>query len=259
MVDNKDKKRKECGKVKWIAIFTLFAVLLAGGLFAKYISEHQQSASMTSSDFYFTSNYLDESEQSYDINDWQDGFDIELYNYDKDDKTKVSQNDIQYKVSVSGDGDWVCKEGSEGTLKTGTSDKKNKQTIHINPGNTAKKGNVFTVTVTTTSPYKRTISAKFTATSSDKPDYTIKDEGDGSVSLEILSNDYKGDVNITWNQDKLDPDSTNKYMKTWTDSDQKGTITVQKNTTYHLLFFKNTTGSIQTTIGSGTNIKLPTT
>lgn len=259
MVDNKDRKRKKCGKVKWIAIFTLFAVLLAGGLFAKYISEHQKSADMTSSNFYFTSNYLEKSGKSYDINDWQDGFDIELYNYDKDDETKVSQNDIKYKVNVSGDGDWTCKEGSEGSLKVGTSDNKTKQTIHINPSNTSKKGNVFTVTVTTTAPYKKTISATFTATSSDKPDYTIEDKEDGSVSLEILSNDYKGDVEITWNKDNLDPDSTNKYMKQWKDSDQKGTITVEKNTTYHLLFFKNTTGSIQSRTGSGTSIELPTT
>lgn len=259
MVDNKDRKRKKSGKVKWIAIFTLFAVLLTGGLFAKYIAEHQKDANMTSSDFYFTSNYLEEAEKNYDMNDWTDGFDIELYNYDIKDSAKVSQHEIQYKVSVSGNGDWTCNDTHKGVLSLGSSDKKQKQTIHINPGNTAKKGNVVKVTVTTISPYQKTISATFTAISSDKPDYTIKDEGDGSVSLEILSNDYKGPIGITWDKDQYDPDSTNQYMKTWVDSEQNGTITVEKNTMYHLLFFKNTTNNIQQTSGSGTNIKLPTT
>lgn len=259
MVDNKDKKRKKCGKVKWIAIFTLFAMLLAGGLSAKYISEHQKSASMTSSDFYFTSNYLDETGKSYDINDWQDGFDIELYNYEKANENNVSHNDIKYQITVSGTGNWTCTDKNNGTLSLGTTDKKNKQTIHINPGNTAQKGNEFTVTVTTTSPYKKVISATFKVTSSNKPDYEITDNEDGSVSLDIWSNDYKGNVVIEWNQDQIDPDSTNKYMKTWNDSNQQGTLTVQKNTTYHLLFFKNTTDSILNTKGSGTTIQLPTT
>lgn len=257
MVDNKEKKRKKCGKVRWIAIFTLFAVLMIAGLSAKYILEHKKSAELTSSNFYFMSDYLKPDQTSYDMNDWSDGFDIQLFNYDIEDDKKVSDDEIKYSVSITGN--WNYTDEHHGTLSPGTSDKKNKQTIHIQPGNTAQKGDEITVTVTTTAPYKKTISAKFTAISNNRPDYTIKDENDGSVSLEILSNDYKGAITVTWDKNQFDPDNTNQYMKNWNDEDQTGQITIEKNTTYHLLFFKNTTNMISTKTGSGTNITLPTT
>ena len=257
MADNKQKKQKKQGKVKWIGIFTLFAVLLIGGLSAKYISEHKKDADMTSSNFYFTSDYLETDTKKYDITDWSDGFDIELYNYDQGDESKVSEDNIEYEVSITGDGNWTYTDGNKGKLNLGTDGNKNKQTIHIEPGETAQKGDVITVTVKTTSPYQKSISAQFTLTSSSKPDYTIKDMGDGSVSLVIKTNDYEGTVKINWNQASYDPDNTNKYMNNWKDSDQIKALKVEKNTTYQLLFFKNVTTDITGRTGSGTNITMP--
>ena len=256
MADNRQKKQKKQGKVKWIGIFTLFAVLLIGGLSAKYISEHKKDAGMTSSKFYFTSNYLETDTKKYDITDWSDGFDIELYNYDKDNESLVSEDDIEYTVSINNE-NWIYTDANKGKLKLGTDGNKNKQTIHIDPEQGAQKGDVITVTVKTTSPYQKTISATFTAVSSREPDYTIEDKKDGSVSLVIKTNDYEGSVNINWNQNIYDPDNTNKYMNDWKDSDQTKALKVEKNTTYQLLFFKNVTTDITGRTGSGTNIKMP--
>lgn len=258
MADNKNVRENKHGKTKWIVIFTLFVVLLIGGLSAKYISEKQKSVDMTSSQFYFTSDYLKEDGKEYQITDWTDGFDIELYNYDKDDTAKVSENDIEYQVSITGTGDWTCTEGNEGKLTLGTDEKNNQKTIHIKPGNTAQKGDKITVTVKTTSPYQKSISATFTAESSNKPDYTITDIGDGSVSLIIQTNDYEGPVTVKWNKDFYDPDNTNKYMQKWEDSSETGSLEAVKNTTYRLLFFKNTTTNITTIKGSGKTITMPT-
>lgn len=259
MKENKGKRQMKHGKAKWIAGFALFAVLLIGGLSAKYITEYKKNAQMKSSNFYFTSDYLEENTKTYDITDWSDGFDIELYNYDKKNDTLVSEDEITYTVSITGSGNWSCTE-DDGKLSLGNSDnKKNKKIIHIKPGATAEKGDEITVTVTTTSPYKKTILATFKAASSKNPEYTIHDEGDGSVSLVIGTNDYEGQMIINWDKDLFDPDSTNKHMKDWEDSAESATLNVEKNTTYKLLFFKNTIGNISDKKGNSANITLPTT
>ena len=45
-------------------------------------------------------------------------------------------------------------------------------------------------------------------------------------------------------------------MKTWKDSTQMSSIPVEKNSTYTLLFFKNTAADVSETSGSGTDISL---
>ena len=117
-------------------------------------------------------------------------------------------------------------------------------------------GDQVTVTVTTTAPFKKVLKATFIAKDSNLPKYTIKDQADGTVLLTIKTEAYSGQVTIRWNKDDFDPDSNNPLMKTWKDSTQMSSIPVEKNSTYTLLFFKNTAADVSETSGSGTDISL---
>ena len=89
------------------------------------------------------------------------------------------------------------------------------------------------------------------------PSYTIVDQKDGTVLLTIQTNSYSGDITVSWDKDKFDPDNTNEYMTKWKDSEANGTLKAASNTTYSLLFFKNTTENVTEKTGSGAVISLP--
>ena len=91
---------------------------------------------------------------------------------------------------------------------------------------------------------------------SNEPSYTVADQKDGTVLLTIKTNSYSGNVQVSWNAAQFDPDSTNPSMETWSDAAGKGTLSAEKNTTYELLFFKNTTDTVETQNDSGTQINL---
>ena len=253
------KKKKTEGTEQYFPRWTVVILavillgLLLGGLFAKYRLDHQKQAQLTASEFHFTSDYLEEATANYTITDWKDGFDIQLYNYEKENTAQITQNAIHYTVELeSGDG-WNSFEDSQGGNFPAATEKKT-QTIHVNAPVGAKAGDQVTVTVTSTAPFVKSLSATFTMEGKNQPDYSIKDQGDGTVVLQIQTNGYSGEISISWNPEKYDPDNTNSNMTGWTDNSHQGTITAEKNTTYELLFFKNTTESVAASTGSGTSI-----
>ena len=119
-----------------------------------------------------------------------------------------------------------------------------------------KKGDTVTITVNTTAPYKKTLSATFKVVSEGSPSYTIQDQSDGTVLLTILTNDYSGNITVKWQTGQLDPDSTNTDMADWSDASGQGILKAEDNTTYQLLFFKNITDSFTERSGMGTEINL---
>lgn len=207
---------------------------------------------MISSNFHITSDYLEEKGVSYDLTDWASGFDILLYNYEKENIALVAEDDISYKVAITGK--WVYSDPNDGIFKKNATPAS--QAIHLTPGTDVKKGDQVTVTVTTTAPYVKTLSATFTMASSSSPSYTIKDQADGTLLLTIQSNDYSGNITVKWNKAQLDPDSTNKNMANWSDAAGQGVFTAEDNTTYQLLFFKNIADSFTDRSGVGTEISL---
>ena len=234
----------------------LLAVLaLGGGLMAKYVKENRQQAEMTAAQFHISSDYLEETEKNakYSITDWKDGFDILLYNYEKENIAQISECEISYDVTV-GNG-WTVTDDGNGKLTVDSN--KKAVALHLNPGASARKDDKVTVTVTTTAPYTKTLSAEFTLATSSVPDYTVADQGDGTVLLTIHSNDFTGDMTIQWTNDKLDPDNTNSLMRKWTEAGttSSGTLFVEANHTYELLFFKEKTDNV-TCSGTGTTITL---
>ena len=268
-ITKKIKKKNTGARRNRMLLILLSAVLitgiLAGGLLAKYRSENQKQAEMISSQFHVSSDYLAENNPSYEITDWKAGFDIQLYNYEKENTALISDDEITYKVDLS-EG---LKDKEEKTLqqdkwtysdthngKIAKSSEKQAQSIKIRPApqSAVMENDSVTVTVTITSPFTKTLSATFTMKGKSQPDYTIKDQNDGSILVTIQSNSYDGDITVEWSADKYAPDNTNPLMANWTNPSQ--TLPVQKNTTYELLFFKKSVETITGNSGSGTTISL---
>ena len=257
MKDNKVKTNKN--SIIVIVLVTLIVlVAVSASLIAKYVYDNKNNAQMLSSDFHFTSNYLEEDKVTYDINNWQDGFDIELYNYEKDNKALISNTDINYTVTVetsNPNGNWGCDDVNGGVMTKSST--KSSNILKLKKSVNAKQGDKVTVTVKTTYPFVKTISATFVLSTVDSPSYSVDDNNDGTVTLTIKSNDSDSLVNISWDSDYYDPDSTNKYMSTWSDNAQSGTLQTEKNTTYKLIFFKNKDFTLTSVSGEGADIKIP--
>lgn len=239
-------------------IVVFIGICTAGGIAAKYRTDQQKQAEAIAAEFHFTSDLLEEDGAEYTLTDWSDGFDIELYNYEKENTALISGEDITYSVQLSDNQSWYCNDNNQGKFeKDSSSGKAKSQTIHIQPQAGAKEGSQVTVTVKSKSPFEKTLSATFTMSGSKTPSYTIVDQNDGTVLLTIQTNSYSGDINVSWNKNKFDPDNTNEYMTAWKDSEANGTLKAASNTTYSLLFFKNTTENVTKRTGSGAAISLP--
>ncbi|WP_165170534.1 hypothetical protein [Adlercreutzia sp. ZJ242] len=248
----------------WAALVFCAIALMASSLLAKYVTESQERAEMESSGFHISSNYLEEISQTYTVADWGDGFDILLYNYEKENVAQVSEVDMTYTVTVS-EGTTVSvtdqasnvpDEDNDDIYTFGKFANTTYHTLHVTPGTTVSKGDKITVTVTTVAPYKKMLTATFSIARNSKPDYTIEDQGNGTVLVTVKTNDYADIMKVTWDPDKLSPDNTNILMAAWKDENPTGTFTVESNSTYELLFFKKSDEDVGKTSGTGTEITL---
>ena len=244
----KTTKKKNTGtrthrKLAVLLIAVLITGALAGGLLAKYRSDNQKQAEMVAAQFHVTSDYLEEEGASYDITDWGDGFYIQLYNYEKENLALISAEDISYSVTVSSD-KWKCEDPANGILKGDSSMQTNTLVISPKDKSSIALDDAVTVTVKTTAPFTKELSAKFTVVSKDLPDNKLvqSSEDNNQWHLRIKTNDYSGTVTVNWPPDGLCPDTTSEYMDTWMNNGT-GSLKVQKNTTYDLVFFSNRTGS----------------
>ena len=255
--DKTTKKSTEHKRRKNLVILlaaVLITGILAGGLLAKYRSDNQRQAEMVAAQFHVSSDYLtdDTNSTSYNITDWQSGFTIRLYNYEKENTALISDENITYTVSLSDTSKWTCSDEKGG--KIAKSAERTSQDIVIRPQGTAGAGDKITVTVNITAPFTKTLSATFTMKDKHQPDYSVKDKNDGTILVTIQSNGYSGKVELNWSQDKFAPDNTNPLMNSWTGNAQS--LDVEKNTTYELLFFRKSVESVSETSGSGTKISL---
>lgn len=242
-VRKQNKKKEECKssvKVRILLTILVLAVLLIGGLTARYISSNKQKAEMTSSQFHVTSDYLEEGGANYNITNWGGGFNIQLYNYEKENLALVSKEAISYGVTVSPQDKWECIDGKNGTLEGNNLITSN--TLLIKPKSDAviAPDDTVTVTVKTTEPYVKELKATFTVTSKMLPDNELKqsDTDANQWHLKIKTNDYAGTVTITWPKDSICPDTTNAYMSGWSNNGSNN-LTVQENTTYDLVFLRS--------------------
>lgn len=256
MSGNTNKKRRS---LIIILAVVLAVALLGGGLLARYIGQNRRAAEMISSGFHISSNYAKEgtTPPEYNMPDWGSGVTVSVFNYELENVAQYSEMAIDYTITVThGTLDKVM----DGTTPlTATDDKytiaagptKVEHVVYITPDGT---GDV-SVTIKAVSPYEKELKATLKIVSKALPDYTFEDRGDGTALLTIKSNDYGGTVTVKWDATKYSPDNTNPLMSDWKDSESTDgrTVTVEDNSTYFLIFIKNTTATVTTTTGTGVN------
>ena len=253
-MERKMNKRRLIG---WLVLASAAALMLLGGVYAKYVTTQMDRAEMLSSSFHFSSNYLEEEAPSYQVSDMH-SISFEIYNYEKTNVASISDQAITYEIKT--DGNWGVKvQDSEGNeVKP---DKQGRYEMPVT-GKTVYHVTVFggsqeqpvTVTAKTLSPYSLELKGTFKP-SSQEPAYEVRDAVN-HCTLTIRSNDYQGPVSITWNPANLSPDNLNPYMAQWQDASPSQILTVQKNTVYELLFVKNQNVSITNQDGTGTSVTI---
>ena len=220
-----------------ISVVSFFALML--GIvpsLARYVTEHGKQSEVVSDNFYFTSDYLSESESA--IPEYKicgDSVTFEIRNYI--DSYRVNASDIVYTVSANVG---TLTQGGEptsgGTINGGT---KAAHTVTLTySGEEAEKE--ITVTVTSSSPYVKELKAKFVFI---KPvlRYEITDSvGSYYAELYIHTANKAKTVTVNWDTEKLLIDETNDYVFGNLTADKKSaSIIIPAHTTVKIAFFKN--------------------
>lgn len=189
-----------------LLILTETAVLIFGGYTAaRYVLQKTEKTVAEASEFYFTSDLLRETPEelseelpNYYVDPQNKDFQIALYN--SVDSLRVTSADIEYEVAVqNGKAEKV-----KGTIRGG---KANTENISITPDEGEKS---VTVTVKTTQPYSKILSATFTLALGNQ--YSIEDEA-GNIAAVLTMNctDDSKAVKLSL-PDGIIPDNTDKRV-----------------------------------------------
>jgi len=259
----REQKEKCFLRKRRVVLLVCAAILTAEGVLALYIFSFQGRAELESR-FHISSNYLKEGGgASYSVEDWGGGFDILLYNYEKEDIAQLSTVDMTYKVTAEHGAVSVRKQNGEdvpaaagGVYSFETEPAAAYHVLHVSPDAGAGENEAITVTVETAYPCQKTLTAEFRTQGRRKPDYTVTDQNDGTILVTVHTNDYQDTMTVTWKPDKYSPDTTGAIMASWTEDASVGHFPVSSDTTYELLFYKKTNDSYAEQKGAATVITL---
>ena len=241
--------------------FVLLALLLAvtavATVVAKYLAERRFAAEAASAGFFVSSNYLEVDSAEHIITGNGNSFEIELYNYEKENIAKICQTDINYAVVVPSGWTYIVKDESgnnigqtNGIYKFSQSNTNTKHVVYV-----THNGTEGTVEIQTKAPFAQTLSATFTPMGNQLPAYSVTNHQTHCV-VKIESNDYTGNITVNWNADLCAPDNTDPNMRQWRNSAPSQTLAVQPNTAYELIFFYTSASAVPETQGSGTTVSL---
>lgn len=172
---------KKIPHLKQIIILTVIIFLIPLVItFAKFVKEVFYDFYLGSKEFYFTSNRLKEKTATYQVNNWSGvgSFDVTFDLLSSLNNKLYTNYDIDYKITFS------CSDGATCSIEndSGTIYSVNHSTsisISVTPNKVFEEGEelVVDVTATSTSPYVKTLSAKFIYTSGKKGiTYSISDQ-----------------------------------------------------------------------------------
>lgn len=242
-IRKKSRRRISAGKKKNKRTPILTALLLlmvcvatfGGFTVARYaLSQTGKSGLASAEEFYFTSDLLKEEGASYDVYNWGDGIPIQLKNYE--DSLRYNTEEISYTVT--------CEPACTVTYNGNTTINENKisggnaNSIEIKVKPTDLTKTQITVTVETSSPYKKTLKATFTATGKLQPKYQITDSsGEPTAELILTGGAEKSTITLSWDNTKIMPDRTNKYLS-FGSTNSTCTITTEASASYRILLFK---------------------
>ena len=244
---NRSKVRSKFNFNKLLLI--AIPVFLIGGTIAKYINEKNMDIVYEASNFYFESDLLsDNTEPSvYTYNRGNTTISIKLMN--NVDDLRYSEVDIEYLVSITDiNGNKIeDKNGNQINSISGTLEKGSIKSDVITFDN-LKTGN-YLVTAKAISPYTKTIQGTFSITEkNEKINYQVNDSiGSPILQLTVLTEDYSGDVKITWPVNVV-PDSTDENFENVNIGYNGGSekVTFDANSEYTFQFFKKDLNSIYT-------------
>lgn len=188
---------------------------------AKYISKTYQYHQKKSESFFFTSNMLDKENGKIELFA-QDGktFSIYLYNYDYDRNNSVyiSDSDIKYSISSTGL-NTISLSSTSGTISSSSGTVKNHAKIDVTIPTSYTDNSEFTITASTTSPYKTSLSKTFVLHKERKGNSYIIEDTIGSnyatLTIKTLNVINKNQLTFDWTDNTskgIDLDSTNKYL-----------------------------------------------
>lgn len=215
--------------------------------YARYTSDWNRETVATIRQFYFTSDYLSDSEETpqYDIYDWEDGITISLNNY-KD--LNVTDENIEYT--------YVVENGTVNGNKTGTGiiegGTKNNSCITIIPNHEVTQ---VAITVTSTVPSEKTIKAIFNLISTgSQSTYSYTDYGDYGILMIKTGNSLDSDISVNYSGLYAD---NNSFINA---TGENGTILLtdlEANSTYEYTFFESIENDYRTSgIITGNSINI---
>lgn len=208
------RNQKRTGKL----LIALLAVCIisfgAGRAYAKYIREQKGEGLIRAQEFYFTSDYLTASGETYILNADTESISFQLRNYD--DSLRWSEHDISYEVTA-GDGaqlkltaDGTASEKLTGSISSGDDNSVNVILTGLEAGKS------YHVIAKGTAGYEATLQATFTVDENEIGLYKNVDtaSNDAYVLLTVWSEDIdSGNVTISY-PNGLVPDNTNPDMAT---------------------------------------------
>lgn len=252
---NIKRNKKIAVTVAIISIAVILVSALTGSLIARYVAEKKEIAEVASTDFHISSDYLEKKtdihtpSKQYNVTDWGYSEDYQIsfkvYNYEKENVALITHNDIKYMINAGEDWDITVKD------KNGTEIPPSGDTYTLSSDGTANEHTVYlkrnkdtvktaTVVVTTVEPFATSLYAVFHLIGDHEYDVTF-DDHTNYVRVIIDTNNYNGKLKLSWNSD-FSPDNTNPIMQDWVDI-ANGTFTATEQTTYELIFFKNSVGA----------------
>jgi hypothetical protein len=282
------RKNKVINKVIISLVIVFACAAIAVGVafvvqktYAKYVLEKQTSGTVVAGDFYFESDLLDETTPEYTINSaptistttTKSGetekttssptFTFVLKNYA--DNLRYNEDDTNFEISAfttSEDGSTISedltitvdgKQASTGTL----AGKQQSEATVVLSG--FSSGKTYTVSVTGTTIFTKTITAKIIVHSDGDGIYKYEDNSNSAyVLLTIWTKDITEKTTLTITCPAgLVPDNTHSGMEDWKTSTQGYSVTVEAYSSYTFRFFKTSeyTGSITVTYDNDKNVQ----
>ncbi len=233
--------KKHNNIIIYLIIIIVFILVLSiiGGTYGYYFHKNQSDGYVESSNFYFESDYLKEEGKLYNLNTGTTSITFELRNFA--DALRYTKSDINYEVTITNN----CKIEVSNATDYDASDSKivsslkggSKQS-HIITITGLEKGKEYTVTATSNSGYKKTVSATFKVREFENNFYQTVSENEPYIYLTIWTENVSGNVTIEF-PIGLIPDNTCAGMEDVLTDSGKFTVYCGEYSSYEFRFFKD--------------------
>ena len=177
-----------------IILVLIIAFIISIPTLGKFISKKFHEFYLNSKHFYFYSNRLKDDNPLYQLNNWSGvgNFDIEFDLTSEKNRYTHAEYDIAYTVSANCPNTVTCSLSENGgTIYSTNTNHSNSVTLHVVPNRVFTEGETLTIGVSasSTSPYKKTITATYEyVVGKSGVTYEIEDEPGRAYSVLKITN-----------------------------------------------------------------------